>query len=250
MKRMLFVFLFIFIVLAYSISVQSKAHKEIEELFGDSEEAEVIVVLYDDYNALGISNYNYKDDFEMKKMMIKEQQEDVFADLKLKKKDKELSVQNNEEYDFDLTNTYATVNGFAGKLKKSSYQKLRDNPRVKKIYKPRNITLLLNDSAGIINATRVWGLIYSNTNITGKAESVCVIDTGVDYTHPALGNCSTSDFTNGVCSKVLNGYDYVNSDNDPIDDNGHGTHVAGIVASTNNSIRGLLQMQISLRLKF
>ena len=111
MKWGFFVFLVILLILAYSISVESKSHKEIEELFGNEEEADVIVVLYDDYNVLGLSNYNYKDDFEMKKMMIKEQQEDVFKDLKLKKKD-EISAQS--DYDLELTNTYATVNGFAG----------------------------------------------------------------------------------------------------------------------------------------
>ncbi len=241
MKRGL-VFLIFIVVLAYSINVQSQINDEEQELFGDNEEINVIVVLKDDYNVLqqyGISNYNFKDDFEMKKMMINEQQEHVLADLKLKNKDKGLSAKANEDYDFDLTNTYTTVNGFAGKLKKSSYQKLRNNPKVVKIYKTKNITLFLNNSAGIINATRVWSLIYSSTNITGKAESICVIDTGVDYTHAALGNCSTTNFTSGVCSKVITGYDFVNSDNDPIDDHGHGTHVTGIVASTDNTYRGI-----------
>ncbi len=249
MKGGLLVFLVFIIASAYSIAVQSQANSEVQELFGNDEEAEVIVVLKDDYNALqrGVSSNGNIDDFEAKKQMIREQQNTVFADLKLKKKDKELSIQTAEDYEFDLTNTYSTVNGFAGKLKKASYQKLRNNPKVAKIYKPRNVTLLLNNSAGIINATRTWSLVYNGINITGKAESVCVIDTGVDYTHPALGNCSNTNFTNGVCSKIISGYDFVNSDNNPIDDNGHGTHVAGIVASANDSIRGLPQMQILLQ---
>ena len=54
---------------------------------------------------------------------------------------------------------------------------------------------------------------------------VAVLDTGVDYTHPDLAG------------KVVKGFDWVNGDSDPMDDNGHGTHVAGIVAAkTNNAV--------------
>ncbi|MEK6854095.1 MAG: S8 family serine peptidase, partial [Nanoarchaeota archaeon] len=59
------------------------------------------------------------------------------------------------------------------------------------------------------------------------------------YTHSALGGCLTTDFIGGMCAKVLSGYDYVNSDNDPMDYAGHGTHVAGIVASTHSTYRGI-----------
>ncbi|MBI3033647.1 S8 family serine peptidase, partial [Candidatus Woesearchaeota archaeon] len=46
-------------------------------------------------------------------------------------------------------------------------------------------------------------------------------------------------FLNGSCSKVPGGYDYYNNDTDPMDDNGHGTHVAGIVASANSTYKGV-----------
>jgi len=241
MRRWFLLLLFIaLIAVAYSIAVQSQANSEVQEIFGDNEEAEVIVVLKDDSNALQqYSAGNHQDDFEAKKSMIKSQQENVLKDLKIKKKDKGLAAQNTEDYDFDLTNSYATVNGFAGKLNKASYQKLKNNPNVVKIYKPRSLSISLDASAALVNATRTWSLIYNGSNITGKHESICVIDTGVDYTHPALGSCSNSSFLNGTCPKVIAGYDFANTDNDPMDDNGHGTHVAGIAASTNDTIRGI-----------
>jgi subtilisin family serine protease len=51
---------------------------------------------------------------------------------------------------------------------------------------------------------------------------VCVIDSGVDYNHPELA------------ANYLSGYDFVNDDSDPLDDNGHGTHVAGTIAAALN----------------
>jgi thermitase len=61
---------------------------------------------------------------------------------------------------------------------------------------------------------------------TGSAAvTVAVIDSGTDANHPDLKG------------KILPGYDFVNSDSDPSDDNGHGTAVAGVIgASTNNGI--------------
>ncbi|VVB60703.1 Subtilisin-like serine protease [uncultured archaeon] len=96
----------------------------------------------------------------------------------------------------------------------------------------------LSESVPLIGANTVWGKQILGENITGAGTSVCIIDTGVDYTHPDLGNCTQSQFLGGNCSKVIGGYDFVNSDEDPRDDNGHGTHVAGIVAA-NGTLKGV-----------
>lgn len=63
---------------------------------------------------------------------------------------------------------------------------------------------------------------------TGSGEVIiAVIDTGVDLTHPDL------------VGKVTAGYDYVNDDDDPSDDVGHGTHVASIAAASSNNGEGI-----------
>lgn len=53
-----------------------------------------------------------------------------------------------------------------------------------------------------------------------SVKNIAVIDTGVDYDHPDLAG------------RVVKGWDYVGWDNDPMDENGHGTHCAGIAAAT------------------
>jgi hypothetical protein len=67
-----------------------------------------------------------------------------------------------------------------------------------------------------VGASKVWD------SGSGAGIKVGVIDTGVQLDHPDLG------------INILSGYDFVNNDTSANDDNGHGTHVAGIVASTLN----------------
>ena len=54
---------------------------------------------------------------------------------------------------------------------------------------------------------------------TGVGAKIAILDTGIDYSHPDLGN-------------YVGGYDFVNGDIDPMDDHGHGTHCAGIAAAS------------------
>lgn len=68
----------------------------------------------------------------------------------------------------------------------------------------------------------------NGTNLTNPDNPivVAILDTGVDYNHSDL-----------AANYLSGGYDFVNNDNDPMDDNGHGTHCAGIIAAVaNNSI--------------
>lgn len=60
---------------------------------------------------------------------------------------------------------------------------------------------------------------------------IAVIDSGIDFDHPDLAN------TNDIEKISSNGYDFVNDDTDPSDDNGHGTFVSGLAAAkTNNNV--------------
>lgn len=67
----------------------------------------------------------------------------------------------------------------------------------------------------------------------GAGIVVAVIDSGIDYNHPALGGGF------GAGRKVAGGFDFVNDDGDPMDDNRHGTHVAGIIAGQSAAVTGV-----------
>ncbi|MEM7815477.1 MAG: S8 family serine peptidase [Candidatus Aenigmatarchaeota archaeon] len=136
------------------------------------------------------------------------------------------------EPDFRLKRRYSLTAGFSGMLTPSGLEKLRNNPAVERIVVDRPMEVFLQNTVPLINADDVWQKQIGGINVTGAGQTVCIIDTGIDYNHPDLGGC----FGSGC--KVLDGYDYVNDDNDPTDDNGHGTHVAGIVAA-NGGIKGV-----------
>ncbi len=67
--------------------------------------------------------------------------------------------------------------------------------------------------------------------INGDGIRVAVIDTGVDFNHPDL-------FGWGNDGKVVGGYNFIHEDQPPMDTNGHGTQVAGVIAA-NGEIIGI-----------
>lgn len=77
-------------------------------------------------------------------------------------------------------------------------------------------------------ATQVWPLTHDSPNII-----VAVIDSGVDYRHPDLKDNMWS--RNG-----RHGYDFYDNDDDPMDEENHGTHVAGTIAGTGNNGIGVV----------
>ncbi|MFF3023839.1 S8 family serine peptidase [Gottfriedia sp. NPDC057948] len=128
---------------------------------------------------------------------------------------------------FNKSNEYTFVfNGVSLQVPKNKIDELRSLPGVKAVYLDQKYHADLADSVPLIGAPDVWSKHdQNNQGITGKGVTVAVIDTGVDYNHPDLGGGF------GQGHKVVGGYDFVNHDNDPMDDQGHGTHVSGIIAA-------------------
>jgi subtilisin family serine protease len=110
---------------------------------------------------------------------------------------------------------------------------LRRDPRVASVHPDIEVRADLAQSVPLINAPALWATTDPlGAAVTGHGITVAVLDTGIDYRHPDLGACF------GIGCKVAGGHDFVNDDADPLDDHGHGTHVAGIVAA-DGLVRGV-----------
>lgn len=84
-----------------------------------------------------------------------------------------------------------------------------------------------------IRAPRAWDIV-TGTNST----IIAIVDSGIDLDHPDL-SCA---------GKLTAGYDFVNGDDDPDDDLGHGTHVAGIAGACTDNNLGVAGMSWGARL--
>jgi subtilisin len=131
-----------------------------------------------------------------------------------------------------IKHTYHLVPGIAATLPQTAIDALRRNPSVTTIEPDglfHKVDAELDNTWGVkrIGAGAVHDAGNKALNVP-----VAIIDTGIDYTHPDLGGCAT--IGNGC--KIAGGFDFVNNDADPMDDDGHGTHVAGTVAALENSV--------------
>ena len=138
----------------------------------------------------------------------------------------------------------ALVNGIAAELSRGEMKRLAADPGVRRVELDPTLTAVdpVPASAaetGDLEYDNAWGVSRIGTpavhaaGIRGAGVRVAIIDTGIDYIH------DDPDDTPYVVDPEFNsnyagGYDFVNSDADPYDDNGHGTHVAGILAAEKN----------------
>lgn len=120
-----------------------------------------------------------------------------------------------------------------------------NDPRFGELWGLHNTGQLGGTPDADIDAPEAWDLTQGSNTVL-----VAVVDTGVEYTHqdlagniwsnPAEANGITGfdDDGNGYVDD-LRGWDFVNDDNDPMDDRDHGTHVSGTIGARANNGKGV-----------
>jgi subtilisin family serine protease len=118
---------------------------------------------------------------------------------------------------------YVVINALYVELPLQALPKLAELAQIARIEPDYELHIQLDIGRLVIsnNTAPGWNYLYNGTGVV-----VAVCDTGIDKTHPAL------------IGKVINESSFVPGE-DTDDYNGHGTHVAGIIASTNNTYQGL-----------
>jgi subtilisin family serine protease len=193
-----------------------------------------------------ISSINNSEDEKIENSVLNqfEEKEEVKVIIRLKdgsltNKSSGVSISSNnqvETFSEGIEMDYKSKDSFTTTISEDELNSLKLDNDVLEIVESKEVRLFLQDSVGIVNATPTWPVQISGTNITGVDETICVIDTGINYTNPDFGGCSNESFLNGSCSKVIGGWDFNTGteDSDPMDYSGHGTHIAGTVAANGN----------------
>jgi hypothetical protein len=138
-----------------------------------------------------------------------------------------------------------------GKTTAQLIEELKDDPEVLSVspnYKrtlcdvPKEAYALTNDP----NLHRQYGLsrinifeTWDNYTRPGHLVYVAVLDSGVDYNHPDLRDNIARDSSGRVIGKSFYGNGSFEN-NDPMDTEGHGTHVAGIIGAVGNNRIGIV----------
>jgi len=224
MKRMLFKFLTFIVVLAFSTSCEkifipdenSNENPDVLLLKSASIDKITFIVVLDDAEI--IAELSKLKGYEKKQELMKSASDKILRRAGV--------------LDGEIGFVYGTaLQGFSVKMPPGQLKKLEMDPSVKYIEKNQVATLIQPDVQIKKKPTPTtppesipWGVARVNGGVSGTGKTAWIIDTGIDLDHPDL----KVDRNRGAT--------FVSLTATADDDNGHGTHCAGIVGAVDNTI--------------
>ena len=132
-------------------------------------------------------------------------------------------------YDFEMNDKLRNVmHGAVINITTDQIDRLKNETITSNVFEEKFLKTNLDKSVKLIGADYITVRDYVGRELTGKDVRIAIIDTGIDYTHSDL-------FGFGKDGKVVGGYDFLMRDEAPMDTDGHGTLVAGIIAADGNT---------------
>jgi len=127
-----------------------------------------------------------------------------------------------KQYGGEITSTFTLTNTIAANLPSKSIDPLAKNENIAYVELDGEVKVQEGESLP-------WGVDRIDAELvhpdyTGAGIKIALIDSGIDYNHPDLDD------------NYVRGYDFVNDDNDPMDDAGHGTMCAGVIVAERNDL--------------
>ncbi len=133
-----------------------------------------------------------------------------------------------------IKHTHNSINAITVEIESNKIKILKANSNIKYIEEDQeakilvNITIIKDEMLKDVDTNNIiqWGVIkirateVHTTGNKGFGIKGVIIDTGIDYTHPNLKD------------NYKGGYNFINNTDDPMDNNGHGSHVTGIASAT------------------
>jgi len=225
-KVLLIIFIVIFVFSTGTFKVSSKTQKN-NELGNFKSDENVSLIL--EFNEPPTTVYKTTFKYKLLSIFNKNELDDYLSKVKIAQSNFSEKIKKMEG---SISFTYDYLfNGLACVIPGKYIDELKKDQSLKNIYLDKKAYLERTTTRKVIMSDAVNSMKDMNGKlITGNGIVVGVVDTGVDYNNKELGG---GGFPN---AKVIGGYNFADSTSDPMDVEGHGTHVAGIIAGSLNGI--------------
>lgn len=155
-----------------------------------------------------------------------------------------INLEEAEDLGLEVRHNFDNGRKVSAIISEGQLEELESNSNINSIEIVGTRQIALQDSVPLVNATATWPIQENTFNLTGEGQTICIIDTGVNYSHPDLGGVYGNNTDLGV--KIIGGVDFcaddvgcTTTDDDPMDVQGHGTHVTGIAAANGTILKGV-----------